>query len=103
MFHTYVASVLSGYCVCLQWFSSVFASVSSVFRHVLHLDVSKVDRVLHMGCAWEAADDVDDVGGGGHCWCAPSRVRHARCLFPPYASSVQIERPGASQSDIIAV
>jgi len=47
MFHTYVASVLSGCCVCLQCFSSVFASVSSIFRRmlqVLHLDVSKVDR-----------------------------------------------------------
>ena len=61
MFHTYVASVLSECCICLQWPSSVFmcfcnyfrliSSVSLVFRHilqVLHLDVSKVDRVLHM-------------------------------------------------------
>jgi hypothetical protein len=28
MFHTYVASALSGCYVCLQWFSIVFASVS---------------------------------------------------------------------------
>jgi uncharacterized membrane protein YesL len=35
MFHTYVTSVLSGYCICLLWVSSVFqvffTSVSSVF------------------------------------------------------------------------
>jgi hypothetical protein len=62
MFHTYVDSVLFGCCISfLNGFSSVlgfFASVSddissasSIFRHMLqmfHLDVSKVDRVLHM-------------------------------------------------------
>jgi hypothetical protein len=57
-FHTYVASVLSEYYVCLQWFLSLFhvfqkhiLSVSFVLRRmlqVLHLDVSKVDRVLHI-------------------------------------------------------
>jgi hypothetical protein len=61
MFHTYVASVLSGYCVyftmvfvyfrCfLQVFQMHVSSVSSVFRRmlqVLHLDVSKVGRMLH--------------------------------------------------------
>ena len=31
---------------------------------LLHLDVSKVDRVLHMRCVWEAADGADDVWGG---------------------------------------
>ena len=30
---------------------------------LLHLDVSKIDRVLHMGCAWEATDGADDVRG----------------------------------------
>ena len=62
MFRTYVASVLSGCCVCFaivfKWFlgafasvSDTFSSVSSVFRRmlqVLHLDVSKIDRVLHL-------------------------------------------------------
>jgi hypothetical protein len=63
MFYTYVASVLSGFCIYLQWFSSVFqvsfASVSEAYfklfhlsfrrmLQVLHLDISKVDRVLHM-------------------------------------------------------
>ena len=28
MFHTYVASVLSGCCVCFTWFLSVFANIS---------------------------------------------------------------------------
>jgi hypothetical protein len=53
MFHVYVASVLSRCCVCL----SAFASVSSVFIHMLqalYLDVSKIDRMLHMGYAWKA-------------------------------------------------
>jgi hypothetical protein len=59
-FHTYIVSILSGYCV--QWFSSVFhmflqvfqkyvLSVLFVFRRmlqVLYLNVSKIDRVLYM-------------------------------------------------------
>jgi hypothetical protein len=54
---TYVVSVLSRCYVCLQWVSSVFASVSSIFfftLQVLYLNVSKLDQVLHMGYAWEA-------------------------------------------------
>ena len=30
---------------------------------LLHLDVSKLDRVLHMEYAWEAAGGTDDVQG----------------------------------------
>jgi hypothetical protein len=40
--------------------------ISSVFfcmLQLLHLDVSKVDWVLHMGCAWEVADDADKYLG----------------------------------------
>jgi hypothetical protein len=59
MFHTYVASVLSGRCVCftivfqvfsgvLQVFQMHVSSISSVFRFMLHLYISKVDRVLHL-------------------------------------------------------
>jgi hypothetical protein len=61
MFHAYVVSVLSRCCICLQWFQvffgvykyfrRMFLSVSSVLRHmlqVLDLNVSKVDRVLHL-------------------------------------------------------
>jgi hypothetical protein len=60
-FHTYIASVLSECCVCLQWFkcfSGVFASISDacfkcfmVFRRMLqllHLNVSKLDQMLHL-------------------------------------------------------
>jgi len=65
MFHTYVASIFLDVAYVLQWFSSVFhmfflqvfqthvSKFSSIFccmLQVLHLDVSKVDRVLHMGC-----------------------------------------------------
>jgi hypothetical protein len=57
-FHTYDASVLSGCCVCLHWFQ-VFLLVfqthvsnsSFVFMRMLqllHLDISKLDRVLHL-------------------------------------------------------
>jgi hypothetical protein len=64
MFHTYVASDLSGCYVCLKWFSNVFSrvfqvfqthvsSVSSVFffcmLQVLRLDVSKIDRDAPVG------------------------------------------------------
>ena len=64
------ASVSSGFCIFLQWFSNVLqafsqvfntlvSSVSSVFfcmLQLLHLDVLKVNRVLHMKYVWEAAD-----------------------------------------------
>ena len=79
MFHIYVASVLSECCVYLQCFSSVFSgvfqthvsSVSSVFFlycKYLHLDVSKIDRVLHMRCTWEVGQGVGphvSVGDAG--------------------------------------
>ena len=31
---------------------------------LLHLDVSKVDRVLHTRCAWKAVGGADDVRDG---------------------------------------
>jgi hypothetical protein len=52
---------------CFQMFLQVFqmhvSSVLSVFfcmSQVLYLDVSKVDQVLHIGCAWEAGGGVSD-------------------------------------------
>jgi hypothetical protein len=59
MFHTYVASVLSEYCTCFCIvFSSVFrlfcthiSSVLCVIRcmlQIFYLDISKVNRVLHI-------------------------------------------------------
>jgi hypothetical protein len=53
MFHAYVSNVLSECCVSLQWFSSVFASVSNVcfscfkrMLQVLDLDGVKLDLML---------------------------------------------------------
>jgi hypothetical protein len=42
--------------VFLQVFQTHVSSILSVFGcmlHVLYLDVSKVDRLLHIGCTWE--------------------------------------------------
>ena len=77
MLQAYVSSVFQVFhmyvCKCfiwmLQWVPNVFQVFSQVFHtlvssvsfvffcmlQLLHMDVSKVDRVLHMGCAWEAA------------------------------------------------
>jgi hypothetical protein len=52
------------FCKC---FRCVVSSVSFVFfcmLQLLHLDVSKVDRVLHMRIMWEAAGGAGDVRGG---------------------------------------
>jgi hypothetical protein len=57
---------------------------------LLHLDVSKVDQVLHMGFAWEAAGGAENVRGSarpllvrslapslcGHCPDASARIGH---------------------------
>ena len=73
--YTYVTSILSGCCVCftmvfkcfhvfLQVFQRHVSSVSSAFRRmlqVLHLDVSKVNRVLHI----LQCDLLVVVAGGG--------------------------------------
>jgi hypothetical protein len=48
------------------------SSVSSIFfcmLQLLHMDVSKVDQVLHMGFAWEAAGGTGHVRrGAGDVW-----------------------------------
>jgi hypothetical protein len=46
MFHTYVASVLSGCCICLQLFLSVF----HVFLHAFQAYVSNVLVVSYVCC-----------------------------------------------------
>ena len=51
------------FCKCFRRLFQVF-HVSFFMLQLLHLDVSKVDRVLHMRCAWQAADGVDDVQCG---------------------------------------
>ena len=51
------------------------SSVLSVFRRmlqVLHLDVSKVNRVLHTGCAWEAGGGTSGPRGAAPTWVAKS-------------------------------
>jgi hypothetical protein len=53
-------------------FKTLCSSVSFVFFYMLqqfYLNVSKVDRVLHIGCAWKAANSMGDVRGGmGDVW-----------------------------------
>ena len=50
-----------------QVFHTLVLSVSFIFfcmLQLLRMDVLKVDRVLHMGCTWEAAGGMGDVRGG---------------------------------------
>jgi hypothetical protein len=63
LLHLDVTYICNGF----QMFIGIFASVSSVFfcmMQLLHIDVSKVERVLRMGYVWEVAGDTDDVRGG---------------------------------------
>jgi hypothetical protein len=48
---------------CFRRLFQVF-HLSFCMLQLLHLDVSKVDRVLHMGCVWEVVGGTDDVRGG---------------------------------------
>ena len=100
MFHTYVAYVCNGF----QVFSGVFVSVSDTCFQVihlsffmlqlLHLDVSKIDRVLHMGCPSEMAGGAGDVRGG-----AGPLLGHllARCVGAIGTLPLRIRRTGASK------
>jgi hypothetical protein len=86
MFQTYVACVLFGCCVWLQWVSSAFkvfsehvSSVSTVFRRMLqllYLDILKVDQVLHLSSPLSAASSL------------PALARHP---YDAVAGSFQIE------------
>jgi hypothetical protein len=102
-------------------FSGIFASIShSYFKcfiylllyiaTIVHLDVLKEDRVLHIGYAWEVASDADNVrvawatfgAARAHCWCPPSRGRHSRRSFAPCAGdirtpSARVGHPGTSK------
>jgi hypothetical protein len=44
-------------------FRKCFIYLFSILQ-LLHLDVSKVDRVLHMGCVWESISGMGDVQHG---------------------------------------
>ena len=68
VFHLDVAYVCNGFQIFFRHFRKCFKhfvlSVSSIFfcmLQLLHLDISKVDRVLHNGCAWKAAGGVGDI------------------------------------------
>jgi hypothetical protein len=76
MFHTYDASVLSECYVCLQWFSVFFKCFCKCLRHMfhlfsniccnlLHLDVSKLDRVLLLPPRLSAISPRCQVREGG--------------------------------------
>jgi hypothetical protein len=68
VFHTYICKhfilTLHMFAMVFKCFWDVFASVSDAcfkcficffMLQLLHMDISKVAQVLHMGCAWEAA------------------------------------------------
>jgi hypothetical protein len=77
-FHTYDTSVLSGCCVCLQWFQVFQIHVSFVFSRMLqllHLDVSKLDRMCisllvfhqsHLGVRRGKAEAIPTGAGEAH-------------------------------------
>jgi hypothetical protein len=82
-----------------QWFVNV-SSVPSVFfcmLQLLHLNILKVDLVLHIGCTWEAAGGTDDARGGMsdvRSSAGPLLVRllaspSRQTLAPPYVNSVR--------------
>jgi hypothetical protein len=42
----------------------VFQTLVSSVLQLLHLHVSTLDRMLHLGCAWQAASGLGDLRGG---------------------------------------
>jgi hypothetical protein len=70
----------------LQVFQTLVLSVSFVLfctLQLLHLNVSKVDQVLHMGCMQKAAGDAHNVWGGVDPLLVHSLARWASpSLFP---------------------
>jgi hypothetical protein len=118
MLQAYVSSVSGVSYVCCKcfiwmyvWFSSVFrrfpqviqtlvSNVSSVFFYMLqlvYLDVSKIDWVLRMGCAWKAVGGAGDVWGGTGSLLWRLLVSLTRCGHVRTLAS-RIERSGTSKS-----
>jgi hypothetical protein len=60
---------------CFKAFLQVFSSVFFCMLQLLHLDVSKIDWVLHMGCAWEAAGGAAMRAMFGVVWTTSRAVR----------------------------
>ena len=64
------ASVSYGFQMFFGCFRKCFIRLFQVFHlsffmlQQLHLDILKVDRVLYMGCSWEAVGGSDNVRGG---------------------------------------
>jgi hypothetical protein len=71
MFHTYVAMLYPHVAYVsndFQVFQTYALSVSSIFERmlqVLHPDVLKVDRILHMGCVWKVERGASGPTGTG--------------------------------------
>ena len=67
VFHQDVVYVCNGFQMFFRRFCKWFRRLFQVFHlsffmlQLLHLDVLKVDRVLHNGCAWKAAGGVGDI------------------------------------------
>jgi hypothetical protein len=112
MFHMF-AMVFNVFQASSQVFQTLVLSVSFVLFCMLQrllLDVSKVNRMLHMGCTWKATGTVDDIRAAwvtsravrAHCWRPlTSLTRYA--LFAPFVrqhpdASAPDGRPDASKS-----
>jgi hypothetical protein len=82
---------------CFKFFICLFFCLLQLLR----LDVLKVDRVLHMGCAWEAAGSTDDIrGGAGPLLVRSLASQRARRSFAPCAGS---DRSLVPRSDVWAL
>jgi hypothetical protein len=108
--HKYVASVLSGCCICfaiafqcfqvfLQVFHTHVSSVSSIYIRMLqmfYLDVSKVERVLHM-LQWRKwpTDGGLPQGFGSYLSSLPSRRLASALMLGWWSSRVLCSDTGA--------
>jgi hypothetical protein len=86
------AMVFKRFYVFFQVFQKHVSNVSSIFRcmlQVLHLDVSKLDRVLHMGHAWEVGEAASGlrVQPGG----AATSSRRGPCVGVRNANAAGVE------------
>jgi hypothetical protein len=91
---THMLQVFYLHVACVQWFSSVFRCFCKCFRRmfhlfsfytlqVLHLDISKVDRVLHMRCMWETGGGVSFPSGRRGPPQGRAKRRHRRVARAP--------------------
>jgi hypothetical protein len=69
VFHIYVVYVCDGFQMFLDVFVNVLDACLSVpfffcKWQLLHLNVSKIDRMMHIECAYKVASNVNDVSVG---------------------------------------